>query len=125
MRFTNFFNLCMLLLIQSEAVYSRFVCEDMSKPKAKLGICVRHINIEKDSKVPNLPPLDKKDFLAIDATPKGTDRFTCDGLTLPTGAITARYCCDLQPDTKPRTLEKAELAMLCYSRDAKKKSHKS
>jgi hypothetical protein len=53
----------MLLLIQSEAVYSRFVCGDMSKPKAKLGICVRKIDMEKDSKVPNLPPLDKKDVL--------------------------------------------------------------
>jgi hypothetical protein len=70
MQFSSFFKLCTLLLIQSGAVYSTFVCNDNSIEDAKVGICLRKINTAQDPNDPTVAPLlDKKDFLGKPPVP--------------------------------------------------------
>ncbi|EFP83866.1 hypothetical protein PGT21_012860 [Puccinia graminis f. sp. tritici] len=121
MQFSSFFKLCTLLLIQSGAVYSTFVCNDNNIEDAKVGICLRKINTAQDPTDPTVSPLlDKKDFLARDA--RGTDiqyHFTCEGVTIGKGPVEGRFCCKIETSTAIRGLTHEEVNRLCYSRDGK------
>ncbi|KAH9444668.1 hypothetical protein MJO28_013309 [Puccinia striiformis f. sp. tritici] len=122
MRFSSFFNICALLLIQSEVTYSTFVCNDNSIENAKVGICLRKINRTTDPNDKSLPVLDKNDVLVIAATRRSEDHFTCKDLPIGQGGVEGRYCCNLP---KPKTIDaysQATINAFCITRDAPKKT---
>ncbi|KAH9444683.1 hypothetical protein Pst134EA_024251 [Puccinia striiformis f. sp. tritici] len=122
MRSSICFVLCTLLLIQS--VCSIFVCNDGSKPQEKQGICLRRIDTKLDPKNKDLPSLDKKEFLVIDATSVSPDHWTCSKLQIANAPVTRRYCCNMKPDAKPRAFTQKDIDTLCYTRDAKRDGKK-
>ncbi|KAA1068280.1 hypothetical protein PGTUg99_031250 [Puccinia graminis f. sp. tritici] len=99
MRFCSLITLVALLLIQSEAAHSKFICNDGSKKDAKHGICVRKISQQHDPANKDLPPLKDMDVLVIDASPMGNG-FTCAKLEIAKLPVEARYCCDFPPTHK-------------------------
>ncbi|KAA1068279.1 hypothetical protein PGTUg99_031227 [Puccinia graminis f. sp. tritici] len=124
MRFSILITLVALLLIQSEAAHSKFVCNDNSKKDAKYGICVRKIVEQIDSHDQSLPPLKNDQLLVIAASPMGNG-FTCAKLHIAKRPVEARYCCDFPPEQHkvlPHT--KKYIDDHCYTRDAKRKPHR-
>ncbi|KAH9444681.1 hypothetical protein MJO28_013291 [Puccinia striiformis f. sp. tritici] len=126
MRFSSFLTIVALLFVQSEATHSTFICTDKSKPEAKVGYCLRRINKDQDHHNKDLPPLYKKDFLVILASPapKGP-KFTCAKLDIANKPVEARFCCHFPPvsPTPPKfqAFTQADIDEFCYTRDAKRK----
>ncbi|POW20633.1 hypothetical protein PSHT_03343 [Puccinia striiformis] len=118
MRFSSLLNICALLLLQSEAAYSTFVCTDNSKPGAKIGYCVR--KIVNDDNYPDYGViLDGEDYIGIHVDHKGTG-FSCAFAQI--GAARSpvkRYCCGPNPTagTSVYVWTHKELRDGCYSRD--------
>ncbi|EFP93181.1 uncharacterized protein PGTG_19141 [Puccinia graminis f. sp. tritici CRL 75-36-700-3] len=120
MRFCSLITLVALLLIQSEAAHSKFICNDGSKKDAKHGICVRKISQQHDSTNKDLPPLKDMDVLVIDASPMGNG-FTCAKLEIAKLPVEARYCCDFPPTHKTLPHTKKYIDDHCYTRDGRRK----
>ncbi|POW15927.1 hypothetical protein PSTT_01768 [Puccinia striiformis] len=115
MRFSSFLTIVALLFVQSEATHSTFICTDKSKPEAKVGYCLRRINKDQDHHNKDLPPLYKKDFLVILASPapKGP-KFTCAKLDIANKPVEARFCCHFPPvsPTPPKVRLESQLVLM-------------
>ncbi|KAA1085596.1 hypothetical protein PGT21_012426 [Puccinia graminis f. sp. tritici] len=124
MQFFNVFSICLLLLVFSDATHSKFLCDDKSRPTAKLGVCLREIRNKDHYDVVLRRKLTGKKFLLTDAEPEGKG-FTCAFRTIRRDRIPLRgYCCNLPHDVLIRTMTAQSVKKLCYPHDRKHEKSK-
>ncbi|KNZ49898.1 hypothetical protein VP01_470g3 [Puccinia sorghi] len=123
---SSFGLLALLFLAQSRPAISNFVCNDRSIKDATQGFCLRAVNAKLDAKNPLVLP--GISFLLMPATFKkhsdrfkGSDVFTCEGVSIFQRPSEKRFCCNLPNAPKNGFgLSRDLLIKNCIGRDAKK-----